>query len=170
MLKQSVLALASVAAMTTTTPAAADGCTALLCLAGDWKSIAQCVDPVRAALRRVARGGGWPSCSSSDSGNNTNFQNGLNEQSCPIQYRNYAEGESGPYFSYCTYSSLVSVRVNNEPWANVYLNPWGGTTSTYYFTPARTALGALLDSTFDRDYSAWFSLQPPPAPPTPEGS
>ncbi len=39
-----------------------DGCTVLLCLAGNWRQIGQCVPPVQQALRDLARGRAWPTC------------------------------------------------------------------------------------------------------------
>ena len=42
---------------------AVDGCKLLLCMAGNWKNISQCEPTVRQALRDVARGRGWPTCS-----------------------------------------------------------------------------------------------------------
>lgn len=41
---------------------AADGCTVLLCLAGNWRNISQCVPPVRQALRDLMLGRGFPVC------------------------------------------------------------------------------------------------------------
>ena len=42
---------------------AVDGCKLLLCMAGNWQNISQCTPTVRQALRDVARGRGWPTCS-----------------------------------------------------------------------------------------------------------
>lgn len=42
---------------------AVDGCKLLLCMAGNWQNIAQCAPTVRQALRDLARGRAWPTCS-----------------------------------------------------------------------------------------------------------
>ena len=46
------------------TPARADnfGCTVMLCLSGNWRSVQECVPPVRRALRKMVRSGWRPSC------------------------------------------------------------------------------------------------------------
>lgn len=46
------------------TPARADnfGCTVMLCMSGNWRSVHECVSPVRKALRKMARSGWRPSC------------------------------------------------------------------------------------------------------------
>lgn len=46
------------------TPARADnfGCTVMLCMSGNWRSVHECVPPVRKALRKMVRSGWRPSC------------------------------------------------------------------------------------------------------------
>src|SRR5687768_18553801 len=41
---------------------AVDGCQVLLCLAGNWRSIQQCVPPVIQVLKDLARGKAFPKC------------------------------------------------------------------------------------------------------------
>ncbi len=43
---------------------AVDGCKVLLCLAGNWKNISQCVPPVEEAFKESALGHPFPSCPS----------------------------------------------------------------------------------------------------------
>ena len=64
---------------------AVDGCKLLLCMAGNWKNISQCEPTVRQALRDVARGRGWPTCSMSGSSGTGNQY--VAPEQCPEQYR-----------------------------------------------------------------------------------
>ena len=73
---------------------AVDGCKLLLCMAGNWQNISQCTPTVRQALRDVARGRGWPTCSmGGDSASGNQY---VAPEQCPEQYiTNAGTDESG---------------------------------------------------------------------------
>jgi hypothetical protein len=145
------------------TPAyAVDGCKLLLCLAGPWGSIAECVGTVQQALRDLARGRAFPTCDMGGSDNTA--QNVWNNQgTCPPWYRNYND-YNGNYVS-CTYPGKIDVKVNGQLWTTVNWD-MSGNTSTWYSDAARTALsGSQLDPKYDQDKAKWEAeQQPPPAP------
>ena len=142
---------------------AADGCKVLLCLAGNWSNISQCVPPVREVLRDVARGRPWPSCSMGGA-SNTALQ-WATEATCPPFY-SYYDPDRGSWAG-CRYDGMISVRVNGSPWSDLFWSTSGDPTSTRYYTQARTALGAAIDPTYDRDAAAYV---PPVVPgPGPDG-
>ena len=69
----SAVASAAVLSLSLLAPTAAhalDGCLVLLCFAApSWKSIPQCVPPIRQVLRDLARGKAFPTCGLSGAGN-----------------------------------------------------------------------------------------------------
>jgi len=154
------LACASVA-LTAAHAFAADGCKVLLCLAGNWSSIAQCRPDVEEAIRDVARGRGWPSCSMAGAGNAANLA-WSDESVCPAFYSIY-DADTGAWKS-CAYAAVIHVSVNGAHWLDLYWQPGSATTSTRYFAPARAALAAL-DPRYDLDAASW--VPPLVAPPTP---
>ena len=138
---------------------AVNGCRVLLCLAGNWKNISQCRPEVEQAIHDVERGRGWPSCEQSGVENVANSQ-WLTEATCPAMYSTY-NPDTGAWAS-CAYSGIISVKVRNAPWTDVFWSS-DGRTSTRYYAPARAALGDAVDPTYDRDAAAYV----PPAPPVP---
>lgn len=144
---------------------AVDGCKLLLCISGNWKGIPMCVPVVQQALKDLAKGKGWPTCSMSGAGNNGYFS-WTNEATCPPFYSNY-NPESGAWQS-CNYAGVVSVQMNGAWWSDVFVDVWGGSnTSTRYSDAARAQLAPTgqLDPTYDNDAAAYV----PPPPPPPEG-
>jgi hypothetical protein len=153
-------AAATAALVLSPTLAHADGCKVLLCLAGNWRDISQCVPPVRKALRDVARGRGWPSCGMSGSGNGASHTWANAPSNCPPQYTVTVDAESGTR-QVCTYSGVVRVNVNGRPWSTVWWNREGEDTVTEYSAEAKRQLGAHADTKFDDDYAAWLASVPP---------
>lgn len=152
-------ALAVFSLLSTTSAHAADGCKFLLCIAGPWSSISQCVPTVHEVFRDLARGRGFPTCNMSGAGNSAGNA-WATEATCPIMYRQY-DAESGAYAS-CTYPGRISVYINGALWSQVYWNT-SGNTSTWYSDAARTSLtqpgAAPLDDTFLNDVTGWNSYQ-----------
>jgi hypothetical protein len=147
------LALSSLRAQAT------DGCKVLLCLAGNWSNLSQCRPDVEQAIREVAEGRGWPSCDTAGAGNQATFQ-ATTEATCPPFYSTY-NVDTGAWSS-CQYSTLITVRVNNELWSDLFSSFPSTATSTRYYAPARAALGESMDPRYDLDAAAYI----PPAPPT----
>lgn len=134
---------------------AVDGCKLLLCLAGNWKSIPMCVPTVQEALHDAARGHPFPTCDTAGSGNTASHQ-WANQANCPSFYSTY--NRNG--WSACSYAGVISVRVNDAPWADVFWRG-SGATSTRYYDAARTQLGSGLDPTYDADAAAAAVPAPP---------
>jgi hypothetical protein len=158
---------AAMAALTlTAAPArAADGCLVLLCFAApSWRSIPQCVPPIRQVLRDLARGRPFPSCAMAGAGNSASHAWASAPGYCPPQYTRVFEGESGPIYA-CDYSGAVSVSINGTPFARTWWS-MAGDSVTEFSPAAKTQLGAW-DTRFEDDYAVWLASLPPPAPPTP---
>ena len=139
---------------------AVDGCKVMLCITADWKNISQCRPDVEQAIHDVERGRGWPSCNEA---NGASYQ-WATEATCPAFYSRY-NAENGAWAS-CQYDAILSVKVNNAPWSDMFWAIGGSATSTRYYAPARAALGASIDPRFDLDAAAWV---PPPAAPVCSG-
>ena len=78
------------------------GCKVLLCLAGPWTSISECVPPVHQVLRDVAKGKPFPSCD--EAGNGTSAKV-ARSAACPEQYLvAQSQGDAGVGWS-CAYSA-----------------------------------------------------------------
>jgi len=148
---------AVLAALSFGASAQSNGCTVLLCLAGNWKNISQCVPPVRDALRDLARGRAFPTCAMSGGPANSAAVTWMGPETCPPMY-SYYDGDRGTWAG-CNYAGAINVRVNGADWAQVFWN-FGGDTSTLYSPDAKRQLGDSIDPTYDRDLAAW--LRPPP--------
>lgn len=141
--------------------AAADGCQVMLCLAGNWRAIGECVDPVRQVLRDMLKGKPFPTCSLVG-GSGSTINVGLTRETCPPFYSRF-NGESGAWEG-CEFSGLIEVRsTGGTLWSEVFWN-FGGETSTRYSAEAKAQLGAEIDPTYDRDAAAYTPPAPPPAP------
>lgn len=148
---RAAVAASAIASLTLMTPSAygVDGCKVLLCLAGNWKQIAPCQPEVNQALRDVAKGRGWPSCSmANSSGNNgvpnsnttppaaaqaqaamaslstdaitaTEHQWAWAPGNCPEQYVSVSPSESGPVYE-CRYRGVINVWVAGSLWSRVW--------------------------------------------------
>jgi hypothetical protein len=146
---------------------AVDGCLVLLCFAApSWRSIPQCVPPIKQELRDLARGKSFPTCSMAGRGNSARHAWASAPGYCPPQYTRVFDGESGPIYS-CDYTGAVSVSINGAPFARTWWT-MAGDTVTEFSPAAKTQLGTW-DPRFDDDYAAWLASLPPPAPPIETG-
>lgn len=155
------MALAILSMFFTTSAHAADGCKFLLCIAGPWSSISECVPTVHEVFHDLARGRPFPTCSMS--GGNSNYADNTwtDEASCPSMYRQY-NSESGAYAG-CTYPGLISVYIDGTLWSRTYWNMTDGS-SNWYSDTARAKLTAQassprLDDTFLTDLTNWNAVQ-----------
>ena len=133
-----------------------DGCTVLLCLAGNWRQIGQCVPPVQQAFRDLARGRAWPTCdmggSPYSSGTGASNRN-LNVRDCPGPYL-YEIFYDGSFVGYeCSLRGVIEVQVNGRLWSQTYWDA-AGTSITDYLAPAQAQL-ADYDRAFEEAMSAW---------------
>jgi hypothetical protein len=144
---------------------AADGCTVLLCLAApSWKQIPQCVPPMHALLKDLAKGKPFPECSMSGAGNSAGHIWASAPANCPPHYTLVAHGESGPEY-HCSYSGMIQVQINGV----IFTRTWwreDGDSVTEFSAAAKAQLGTW-DTRFDDEYAAWLATQPPPAPTNP---
>ena len=136
---------------------AVDGCKVRLCITGNWQNIAVCRPVVEEAMHDVERGRGWPECSEAP-GVNLEW---TTEATCPVFYSLY-NPDSGAW-ARCQYGAIVRSKINNAPWADMFWVVGTTSTSTRYYPPARAALGANIDPTYDRDFASYVP-PPPPAP------
>ena len=135
---------------------AVDSCKLLLCMAGNWQAISECQPTVHQALRDLARGRGWPSCSmggGSDSANQF-----VAPEQCPEQYRTGAERFNSSRVTYsCPFSGVIHVAVEGQPWSRTWWSPSGD--SVVEWLPAAKLTMAnspdAMDDRFDRDHAAW---------------
>ena len=145
---------------------AVDGCLVLLCFAApSWRSIPQCVPPIKQVLRDLARGKAFPTCGMAGGGNSASHSWASAPGYCPPQYTRVFDGENGPIYS-CDYTGAVSVSVNGEPFARTWWN-MGGDSVTEFSPAAKAQLGSW-EPQFDDDSATWRAL-PPQAPPTAPG-
>lgn len=146
---------------------AVDGCLVLLCFAApSWRSIPQCVPPIKQVLHDLARGKPFPTCGMAGTGNSASHDWASAPSYCPPQYTRVVDGESGPIYS-CDYAGAVSVTVEGAPFARTWWT-MAGDTVTEFSPAAKNQLGSW-DTRFDDDYAAWLAALPPPAPPTESG-
>lgn len=139
---------------------AVDGCQVLLCLAApNWRSIAQCVPPVRQVLRDLARGKPYPACAMAGAGNSASHNWASAPSFCPPQYTRLLDGPNGPVYS-CDYSGAISVTVQGAHFARTWWSASGDAVTE--FTPAAKAQLGSWDTRFDRDYTTWLAAQPTP--------
>ena len=152
-------AIASAVSAVIPAPASANGCTVLLCLAGNWSQIQQCVPPVRQALRDVARGRGWPSCSmssSSSSGGSSAYNRQPTAAECPGSYLSaIRDHDSGQITGYsCNLAGVVEVKVEGAVWSKTFWD-WNENAITWYSPAAKSALNGVFDPTYDALEAQW---------------
>lgn len=139
-------------------PARADGCVVMLCLAApSWRAIPQCVSPVRNALRNLARGKPFPTCAMSGAGNSASNTWASAPMFCPLQYTRMYEGPNGPIHT-CDYSGAISVTVNGMPFARTWWSASGDAVTE--FSPAAKVQLGSWDTRFDDELAAWLAAQP----------
>ena len=140
---------------------AVDGCKLLLCLAGSWQSIGQCVPTVRQALRDLARGRVWPSCGMGGSSGSANQF--VAPEQCPPQYITVAwTDESGRVTYSCPYVGVIHVAVQGQAWSRTWWSMTGDSV-TEWLPAGRAAMvhaTSAMDSQFDRDLAAWLDSAP----------
>ena len=140
---------------------AVDGCLVLLCLAApNWRSVPECVPPVRQVLRDLARGRPFPTCAMAGAGNAAANAWASAPGNCPPQYTRMQQSESGPVY-FCDYTGAVSVSINGAPFARTWWAIAGDTVTE--FSPAAKAQLGTWDVRFDDDYAKWLAALPPPS-------
>ena len=141
---------------------ALDGCRVLLCLAGPWQTIPECIPDVREALRRAARGKPWPTCAMAGGGSNTASVNFASPAHCPPQYLDVVKDACGNVISStCRWTGTVDISTNGQLMMQVWWSSTGDSTSTWYSDAARAMYGPYVDPRYDLDYAAWSAMQPP---------
>jgi hypothetical protein len=166
------------------TAARADACTVLLCLAGNWRSIGQCVPPVRRALRDLALGRSLAICDFASPPADASLIPATaaaparavlvwaSEGHCPVQYRTHIELESGSSYA-CGYAGAIEVSVGGQVWNRTWWNLSGDTVTEWSEAARRRLPQAQHDDRFEREYQAWRAAQSEvsgePAPTVPEG-
>lgn len=137
---------------------AADGCTVLLCLAApSWRSIVQCVPPVRQLLRDLARGKPFPSCAMAGAGNSASHTWSAAPDHCPPQYTRSHDGPNGLVHT-CDYDGAILVSVGGMPYTRTWWS-MGGDSVTEFSATAKAQLGAW-DKRFDDEFVAWLASRP----------
>lgn len=147
------------AALLAPTPAlAVDGCLVLLCFAApSWKSIPQCVPPIRQVLRDLARGRAFPTCGMSGAGNTARHVWARAPGNCPPQYTRVHETESGPVYT-CDYTGAITVTIDGKQFTRTWWD-MGGDTVTDFSPVAKSQLGTW-DARYDDDRAAWLRSRP----------
>ena len=160
--------LAALALLAPSPARAVDDCLVLLCFAApSWRSIPQCVPPIRQVLRDLARGKPFPTCAMAGAGNSASHDWASAPGYCPPQYTRVSDGESRPIYS-CDYTGAVSVSVNGEAFARTWWT-MDGDSVTEFSAAAKAQLGTW-DTRFDDDYAAWRAALPLPALPAETGN
>lgn len=148
-------AAALVCSTISTAPAhAVDGCLVLLCLAApSWRSVAQCVPPIRQLFRDLARGEVFPTCAMAGAGNSASHAWASAPGNCPPQYTHVHRGLNYT----CDYTGAVLVSIDGAPFSRTWWR-MDGDTVTDFSAVAKTRLGDW-DTQFDRDYARWQAAQ-----------
>ena len=137
---------------------AVDGCLVLLCFAApSWKSVPQCVPPIRKVLRDLARGKAFPTCGMSGAGNSARHVWARAPGNCPPQYTRVHESESGPIYT-CDYTGAITVTIDGKPFTRTWWD-MGGDTVTDFSPVAKSQLGTW-DTQYDNDHATWLRSRP----------
>jgi hypothetical protein len=134
-----------------------DSCKVLLCLAGPWRSISQCVPDVTEFLRCWSRGKCSLSCSEAGT---VSWASSAN---CPPQYGIYEYDIYGrPTLVGCSKSGVIDVSWQGMPnWTRVWWTMSGTEEPVIeYSDAARALLGEHVNPRFDEDYANWLATQP----------
>jgi hypothetical protein len=162
-LLQRAVAITVLGSLSSISARAADGCLVMLCLAApSWRSIPQCVDPVREVLRDLARGRPLPSCPSAGAGNTTSSRPSSAPNYCPTQYTRSYDLQGNTVYD-CDYGAAIEVSINGALWTRIWWSPVAG--SVTEFSPVAKAQMRDWDRRFDNDYATWLASQPPATPP-----
>ncbi|MFG6432081.1 hypothetical protein [Roseateles sp. LYH14W] len=141
-----------------------DGCQVLLCLAApSWKSISQCVPPVRQVLRDLARGKAFPTCAMAGPGNSASHHWSSAPSFCPQQYTRMLDGPNGPTYT-CDYAGAISLTVQGAPFARTWWSLDGDSVTEY--TPAAKLQLGSWDERFDAELTVWLALRRATSPTT----
>lgn len=138
---------------------AVDGCKLLLCMAGDWQHIGECTPTVRQALRDVARGRVWPTCSLV--GGSATGNQAVAPEQCPQQYRTTTTNESGQDTLHCSFSGVIHVAVDGQAWSRTWWSA-SGDSVVEWLPAAKAALAGApgaMDDRFERDLAAWVARE-----------
>ena len=131
---------------------AVDGCVVLLCLAGNWSAIGQCVPPVEQLFADLALGQPFPTCAfasvpsaptgtspavtaatptTNASGPTPAVLEAITQQNCPVQYAIVLDGQ---FVSCSGYLGLIRVTVNGLPWSLTLWSPGGASVTCFSST------------------------------------
>lgn len=130
-----------------------DSCKVLLCLAGPWRSISQCVPDVTEFLRCWSRGKCSLSCPQAGT---VAWASAAN---CPAQYLITNEWQGT---SYCSKTGVIDVSWQGmKSWTRVWWTMGGNEEPVIeYSAPAKSLLGEHVNPQFDEDYANWLAKQP----------
>ncbi|WP_157266374.1 hypothetical protein [Azohydromonas aeria] len=157
--KRRFLALPLVTSLFAATPAYAfDSCKVLLCLAGPWRSIAECRPDVTEFLRCWSRGKCTLNCAMAG-GSNLQWASAAN---CPPQYLVTQEWDGA---TYCSKTGVINVTTQGVTnWLRVWWTRDGREPVLEYSAQAKAFLGEHADTKFDEDFQRWLAAQPPKDP------
>jgi hypothetical protein len=151
-------ALLSLCLLAPTAAHAVDGCQVLLCFAApSWKSIPQCVPPIRQVFRDLAWGKAFPTCGMSGAGNSAWNAWARAPGNCPPQNTRVHEAESGPIYTF-DYTGAISVTIDGKQFTRTWWD-MGGDTVTDFSPVAKSQLGTW-DTRYDEDRAAWLRSRP----------
>ena len=164
MSKRFEIAAVALASVIATVPArAVDGCTVLLCLAGPWQSISQCVAPVEQLFSDLWNGDPFPSCNMASApsgtvagsplGGNASAGNTMiggwsttPNPNCPPQY--VLQAMRSLYT--CRYAGVIRITVNGVPWSSTYWSQTGASVTNFSAPQAYQAARAPDGSAVQR--------------------
>jgi hypothetical protein len=167
MSKRILIAAVALASAFATVPArAVDGCKVLLCLAGPWQSISQCVAPVEQLFSDLWNGRPFPSCNMASAHGATTASSPLGGSSsagntmiagwstaphpgCPPQY----VIQPMRRFYTCRYTGVIRVTVNGAPWSSTYWSQTGASVTN--FSAAAQAQNMAQDPRWLADLAAY---------------
>lgn len=151
-------ALASLSLLAPSAAHAVDGCLVLLCFAApSWKSIPQCVPPIRQVLHDLAHGEPFPTCGMSGAGNSASHTWARAPGRCPPQYTRVYEREHTTLYR-CDYTGVVSVSIDDKPFTKTWWS-FSGDTVTEFSPAAKSQLG-IWDTRYDDEEAEWRRSHP----------
>jgi len=153
--KIALVSALSAALMVPMSARADDACTVVLCLAGNWRNISECVPPVKRVLRRLMLGGGFPVCSMSGGPGNSASYAHAGPWNCPEQYVYYLpskDDECGRRM--CRYSGVIDIRADGKHINRVWWD-MSGNTVTEWLADGKKMVPDQIDNQFDADHAEW---------------